>query len=56
MSNIKDWEKRNPGKKHTDKDMVQNQIDNVKDKINLMNKIYHFESAYHLKHLKSIFS
>lgn len=51
---IQEWEKKNPGKKHTDKDSTQNQIDNVKDKMNLMNKTYHFESVYYLKHLTNL--
>jgi len=56
MDKIKEWEKKNPGKKHTDRESVQNQMLNVKDKINTMNKMYHFESRYYLKHLSHIFS
>lgn len=56
LAKIKDWERKNPGKTHDEKQLVLNQIDNVKDKINNMNTKFKFESIYYLKHLKSIFS
>lgn len=56
LTKIKEWERSNPGKTNDEKQIVLNQIDNVKDKINLMNKKFQFESFYYLKHLKSIFS
>lgn len=56
LSKIKDWERKNPGKTNDEKQIVLNQIANVKDKINLMNQKFKFESIYYLKHLKSILS
>lgn len=56
LTKIKEWERNNPGKTHDEKQLVLNQIDNVKDKINIMNNKFKFESIYYLKHLKSIFS
>lgn len=56
LAKIKDWERKNPGKTHDEKQLVLNQIENVKDKINNMNTKFKFESIYYLKHLKSIFS
>lgn len=57
LQKLIDWEKSNPGQsKESDKEIVRNQITNVKDKINIMNKKYQFESLYYLKHLQSIFS
>lgn len=56
LSKIKDWERKNPGKTNDEKQIVLNQITNVKDKINLMNQKFKFESIYYLKHLKSILS
>lgn len=46
----------NSGAKKSELDIVMNQINNAKDKLNNMNKQYQFESKYYLKHLKSIFS
>lgn len=54
LKNILDWERKNPGKKHTDKDSIKNEISNLKDKINQMNNLFHFES-YYFKHLNSFY-
>jgi len=44
------------GAKQSDIDIVLSQIKNAKDKLNNMNKKFHFESIYYFKHMKSIFS
>lgn len=43
---------RKEGAKQSDIQIVLNQIENIKDKINNMNKEFQFESLYYLKHLK----
>ena len=44
------------GAKQSEIEIVKNQIENVKDKINKINKEFQFESVYYLKHLKNIFT
>ena len=51
LQKIINWEKKNPGKKDDNKEIVKNQINVIKDKINLMNNTYKFESVYYYKHL-----
>jgi len=43
LKDILSWEKYNTGKKHDNKEVTLNLIINIKDKMNTMNKIYHFE-------------
>lgn len=49
MDTIVEWEKKNPGKKHTDRETTKNEIENVKDKIKNIKDKYKFESLSHLK-------
>jgi hypothetical protein len=49
MDTIVEWEKKNPGKKHTDRETTKNEIENVKDKIKNIKDKYKFESLNHLK-------
>jgi hypothetical protein len=56
LKRIEDWEKLHAGKKHEERSALENEISVTKDKINLMNKQFQFESVYYYKHLKPIFS
>jgi hypothetical protein len=56
MNRIKEWKKANPSKTHPDEETTNNEIKTIKDKINLLNSKFHFESLYYLKHLRSILS
>ena len=44
LKDILSWEKTNHGKKHDNKEVTLNLIINIKDKMDTMNKIYHFDS------------
>jgi len=48
MDRIKEWEKKNPGKKHTDRDSTEKEIEAVETKIKNIKDKYKFESLNHL--------